>query len=161
RMRIGSERDEAVQPAAKPQPVTPAAPPLQKPAPKKQPPKHYPPPNIRDRLSPELEAEYQAALGDLSLDALMSEGETGDAAESRVTGRVARIARDDVFVDLGGRNQGVVPLRQFDAPPKEGDQLELMVVRFDTEEGIYELSRPTAAIEVGNWGEVAEGQIIE
>jgi len=145
-----------------PKPVTPAAPP---PAPKREP-KHYPPPNIRDRLSPELEKEYEEALGDLSLEALMSEGAGGEAAaeleaETRVTGRVARISREDVFVDLGGRNQGIVPLRQFDAPPAEGAELELIVVRFDAEEGLYELSRPTAAVDVGNWEEVREGQIVE
>jgi small subunit ribosomal protein S1 len=146
----------------KPKPVTPAAPP----APKKEP-KHYPPPNIRDQLSPELEQEYQAALGDLSFDALMSAEAATDAApelaaESRVTGRVSRISREDVFVDLGGRNQGIVPLRQFeDKPPTEGAELELLVVRFDAEEGLYELSRPTAAVDVGNWDEVHEGQIVE
>ena len=129
-------------------------------------PKHYPPPNIRDQLSPEMEAEYQAALGDLSLDALMNDATGGQAAselvpEAHISGRVARIFREDVFVELGGRNQGVVPLRQFETPPKEGDEVELLVVRFDADEGIYDLSRPTAAIDVGNWDEVTEGQIIE
>lgn len=128
---------------------------------------HYPPPNIRDQLSPELQAEFEAALGDLSFDALMEEGATGQPAtelapETRITGRIAKVHRDDVFIDLGGPNQGVVPLRQFeDAEPKPGDQLELVVIRFDAEEGLYELGRPTAAIEVGNWNEVSEGQIIE
>jgi small subunit ribosomal protein S1 len=168
RMRIGSERDQVADTAAKPNPVTPptAPPPAAKQLPKKQPPKHYPPPNIRDQLSPELQAEYEAALSDLSFDALMSQAAAGEVAaeivpESRVTGRVARIHRDDVFIDLGGRNQGVVPLRQFETPPKEGEELELLVVRFNADEGFYELSRTTAAVTVGNWDEVTEGQIIE
>ena len=144
-----------------PQPVTPAAPP-----PAKREPKHYPPPNIRDRLTPELEKEYEEALGDVSLDALMSGDAGGEVeaeleAETHVKGRVARISREDVFVDLGGRSQGIVPLRQFDEPPAKGAELELLVVRFDAEEGLYELSRPTAAVEVGNWDEVREGQIVE
>jgi small subunit ribosomal protein S1 len=166
RILIGSQRDRGSLPEAKANPVTPAAQPAAKPAPKKLPPKHYPPPNIRDRLSPELEAEYEAALGDLSLEALIDESTVGDVApeispEARVTGRVARIHREDVFIDLGGRNQGVVPLRQFETPPQEGEELELVVVRLDPEEGIYELSRPTAAVQVGDWDEVSEGQIIE
>jgi ribosomal protein S1 len=157
-----AEEVPPVEEPPKPKPVTPAAPP----APKKEP-KHYPPPNIRDQLSADLEQEYQAALGDLSFDALMSAEAATDAApelapESRVTGRVSRISREDVFIDLGGRNQGVVPLRQFeDKPPAEGAELELLVVRFDAEEGLYELSRPTAAVDVGNWDEVREGQIVE
>lgn len=128
--------------------------------------KKYPPPNIRDQLSPELEQEFQAALGDFSLEALINESAIGGAApelvpEARVTGRVAAIHGEDVFVELGGRNQGVVPLRQFEQVPKKGDDVELLVVRFNTDEGLYELTRPTAAIEIGNWDEVREGQIIE
>jgi small subunit ribosomal protein S1 len=146
----------------KPKPVTPAAPP----AVKKEP-KYYPPPNIRDRLSPELEKEYQEALSDVSFDSLMNAEAATEAApelvpESRVTGRVTRISREDVFVELGGRNQGIVPLRQFeDKPPTEAESLELLVVRYDAEEGLYELSRPTAAVAVGNWDEVREGQIVD
>src|SRR3954468_22297946 len=167
RMRIGSERDQTAETAPKPNTVTPpSSPPPAQPARKKLAQKHYPPPNIRDQLSPELQAEYEAALSDLSFDALMSQAATGEVAneimpESRVTGRVVRVHRDDVFIDLGGRNQGVVPLRQFETPPKEGDELELLVVRFNADEGFYELSRTTAAVDVGNWDEVTEGQIIE
>jgi small subunit ribosomal protein S1 len=165
RIQIGSQRATAEPQEAKAKPVTPAAP---APAPpkKKQEPKHYPPPNIRDQLTPEMEQEFEEALGGMSLDALMSEAGTEVAPEiaqdSRVTARVARIHGEDVFVELGGRNQGVVPLRQFeDRPPKEGDELELIVVRFNNDEGLYEVSRPTSAVDVGNWDEVSEGQIIE
>lgn len=172
RMLIGSERDKGASLSAaeaKPQPVTPAAPPAataKQPPPKKKEPKHYPPPNIRDRLSPEMEAEYAAALGDLSLESLMSQSETGQlgeeiAAETRVKGRVAKIYGEDVFIDLDGRNQGVIPMRQFDSPPAVGEELELLIVRFNSDEGFYELSRLTAAVDVGNWSEVNEGQIIE
>jgi small subunit ribosomal protein S1 len=163
RIQIGSQRnmDGTVDIEARPNPVTPAAPPA-----KKKEPKHYPPPNIRDQLTPDLEAEYQAALGEVAFDALMQNAAGTEVApelspESSVTGRVARISREDVFVDLRGRNQGIVPLRQFEAPPAEGQELELLVVRFDAEEGLYELSRPTAAVDIGNWDEVREGQIVE
>ena len=40
-------------------------------------------------------------------------------------------------------------------------QIELIVVRFNSEDGLYELSRPTAAVDVGNWEDVTEGQIVE
>lgn len=171
RILIGSQREGDKPAEAIAKPVTPAAAPSNreaaKPKPQKQPITHYPPPNIRDRLTPELEAEYEAALGELSFESLMSEGagaETAEelVAESRVTGRVAKISREDVFVDLSGRNQGVVPLRQFEgAAPKPGEELDLLVVRFDAEEGLYELSRPTAAVSIGDWDEVSEGQVIE
>jgi small subunit ribosomal protein S1 len=113
-----------------------------------------------------MEREYQEAFGDMSLEALMNDVGANVApelvAESRVSARVTRIHGEDVFVDLSGRNQGVVPLRQFEGnPPAEGAELELVVVRFDPDEGLYELTRPTSAIDVGNWDEVHEGQIIE
>jgi small subunit ribosomal protein S1 len=172
RILIGSQREKsggAPAVEAKPKPVTPAAPPAAKQeaakAAKKET-KYYPPPNIRDQLSPELEQEYQAALGDLSIDSLLAGNAGGEATpelapETRVTGRVARVHGDDVFIELGGRNQGVVSARQFDTPPAEESELELVVVRLDAEEGLYELSRPTAAVDVGDWSEVSEGQIIE
>jgi ribosomal protein S1 len=133
---------------------------------KKKEPKYYPPPNIRDQLTPEMEAEFAEALGEVSFDALMQSETSREAVpellpEARVKGRVAMINREDVFVDLGGRNQGIVPLRQFDEPPAEGAEVELIVVRFDEDEGLFELSRPTAAVDVGNWDEVREGQIVE
>ena len=150
----------------KPNPVTPGAPLAKPPAPRKQERKHYPPPNIRDRLSPELEVEFEAALGGMSLDSLLEQGTAEMAAElepeTRITGRVAKIHRDNVFIDLGAR-QGIVPLRQFEdsPPPAPGSDIELLVVRFNTEDGLYELSRPTAAVNVGNWEDVTEGQIVE
>jgi ribosomal protein S1 len=166
RMKIGSEREGgAVE--AKANPVTPGAPvTTTKPAAPKREPKHYPPPNVRDQLSPELEAEYSAALGELSLENLLSEEAGGGpppelAEESRVTGKVAKIHREDIFIDLANRNQGIVPMRQFEEPPAVGADLELIVMRFNAEEGLYELSRPTASVTVGNWDDVREGQIIE
>jgi small subunit ribosomal protein S1 len=167
RLRIGSERQTDRPAEAKAKPVTPAAPPAEAaPPPKKKEIRHYPPPNIRDRLSPELEQEYEAALGGMSLDSLL-ESESAATAElepeTRVTGLVSTIHRDDVFIDLGGARQGIVSLRQFEGapPPAPGSPIELLVVRFNAEEGLYELSRPTAAVDVGNWEDVAEGQIVE
>lgn len=163
RIQIGSQRrgTETADEDVKPKPIMAVT----KPPAQKKEPKHYPPPNIRDRLSPELEAEYEAALGELSLDKLMEEGAAAPAAEiapeTRLSARVAMISRDDVFFDLGSARQGSVPKRQFDVLPAEGDQLDLVVVRYNTEEGLYELSKPTAAIDVGNWDEVEEGQILE
>ncbi len=166
RILIGSQRRGEQVPEAKPQTAVAEAAAPTAPKPVKRDPKSYPPPNIRDRLSPELEQEYLAALGGMSLDSILEAGGGGAPTaelvpESRVTCRVAKVHRDNVFVDLGGANQGVVSLRQFDEPPAEGSELELLVVRFNAEEGLYELSRTTAAIEVGNWDDVTVGQIVE
>ncbi len=165
RIQIGGRRDESAE-APKPNPVTPGpANPDRPPSESKR--KSYPPPNIRAQLPPELERELEAALAGGSLEELI-EGTATVAAtselapESRVTGRVVSLREGDVFVDLGGPHQGVVPAQQFgETPPEVGAQLELVVVKHDADQGLYELSLPAAAVDVGNWDEVKEGQIIE
>lgn len=108
KLRIGSQRPGSPKVKARPQ-VAHAEPPSGK---------KVEVPNIRERLPIELELEVEEALGDVSLDEMIEPG--GGAApaaelqpESRHRGRIASIHRDNVFVDLGGRNQGLLSLRQF------------------------------------------------
>ena len=165
RIQIGSQRDSDAD-APKPKPVTPlasGAPTTERPEKKR---KSYPPPNIRTQLSPEQEMELAAAIGAASIDELM---ETSAAAtttaelapETRVSARVVSVNEQDVFLDFGAANQGVAPLTQFEQPPEVGAQLDLVVARFNADQGLYELSLPTAAVDVGNWDEVQEGQVVE
>jgi small subunit ribosomal protein S1 len=127
-------------------------------------------PNLRAELSPDLEAELQAALGEQSLEELIA-AETGSAAgavageplesESRHTGHVARIFRDNVFVELGGRNQGVLTLHTLAQEPNVGDALEVVVNRFNADDGLYELTPVGASVQVGDWTDIAEGITVE
>src|SRR5262249_47821142 len=80
---------------------------------------------------------------------------------SRHKARIVSIHRDDVFVELGGRNQGVLSLRQFPEPPAIGATVEVTVVRFDGEEGLYNVSLPHAAVVAANWADIAEGVMVE
>ena len=165
RIQIGSQREGESAADAKAKPVTPGTKTDPEKAADKSEKKSYPPPNIRGGLSPELEAEYLAALGGESLDDVLTEGSgsapTELAPESKVTGTVGKIYREDIFVDLTGRNQGIVSVRQFEELPEVGSQLELLISRFNAEEGLYELTLPTAAIDVGDWSDVQVGQIVE
>ncbi len=120
RIKIGSQRPAVAKVAARPQPQPQSAP-----APAEQGKKKFPPPNKRHQLSPELEAELQEAMGDVALDEIVKQGDkaapTADVEpESRHKARVVSIHREDVFVDFGQRNQGVVPLKQFEQPPEPG-----------------------------------------
>ncbi len=72
-----------------------------------------------------------------------------------------RVHRENVFVDLGQRAQGLLPLKLFREPPAIGTALEVAVQRFDTEEGLYHVSLPHAAIAGANWGDLAEGVLVE
>ncbi|MHC4402131.1 MAG: 30S ribosomal protein S1, partial [Planctomycetota bacterium] len=128
--------------------------------------KKFPPPSVRDRLPPDLEDEFRQALGDESLDELIADGEAVTRqsmleADTQHTGRVVMIRREDVFVELGGREQGVLPLKEFEETPELGDEVTVRVTRFNPEEGLYELVKPGAAADVGDWSDLEEGMIVE
>ncbi len=106
------------------------------------------------------------ALGDASFEELITAGTAqADGAalepESLQAARVVAVRRDDVFVELGGREQGIVPLRQFDVPPQPGAAVQVVVQRFDPEEGLYELSLPNRAVQVDDWSDLIEGKLVE
>src|SRR5262245_36787145 len=149
KIRIGTQRRGSPRIEAKPQ-IEPTEPQEQR--------KKFPPPNKRQQLSPELEAELQEALGNASLDELVKGASQPSTAaevelESRHQARVVSIHREDVFVDFGQRNQGVVPLKQFEQPPEPGQIIDVVVGAFDAEEGLYQLTKPGAAQSVQDWGD--------
>jgi len=131
-----------------------------------RPQKTSPVPNIREGLSPELELEVAAAFGSLSLeDALEPSSATAPSKtiepESKQQARVVSVHNDDVFLELGPREQGVLSVRQFHEPPEPGQVVSVIVGRFDPEDGLYLLSMPGGPVEVGDWSQVSEGSIVE
>jgi predicted RNA-binding protein with RPS1 domain len=135
------------------------------PSPTSAPSKKYPPPNLREQLPTDLEQELHDALGDMSLDDMLAGPVVATGAdlepESRHQVRVVSLHRDNVFVELPGHEQGVISLRQFPEPPKPGATLEVMVQRFNAEEGLYELLLPNTSVSVGDWSEVSEGMVVD
>ena len=106
-------------------------------------------PNLRAPLSDDLQAELDAVLGSESLDDLIAAetGATGGEStgeqlevESRHKGKVLRIFRDNVFVDLGGRNQGVLVLHSLAKEPEVGAEIEVRGDAYNAEDGLYELT---------------------
>jgi ribosomal protein S1 len=163
RIRIGSQRPQAPRVKAKP----PRAPSESKSV-EAAPVKKTPVPSTRKQLSPELEIEVELALGGFSLEEAL-EGATASGAsaaagelepETRVEGRVANVHRDNVFVDLRRRNQGILSARQFPEPPRPGTTLTVIVNRFDADEGLYQLSLPGTAVDVADWSQLAEGLLV-
>jgi predicted RNA-binding protein with RPS1 domain len=128
--------------------------------------RNIPRPNLRAELPPDLEQELAESLGDLSLEEILSTDERSKQAaplelESREKARVMRVHRDDVFVDLVGMNQGVIPLKNFVEPPAAGAVLDVIVARFNADEGLYELTLLGGAVDVGDWSDLAEGITVE
>lgn len=119
-------------------------------------------------LSESLEAEIEAALGGMSVEDLLGPAvQKGDATggpldpESRIRATVLKLDRENVFFALGGRDEGFTSLAKFATPPSPGDALEVVVQRFDPEEGLYEVSVPGASVDVGDWSDIDEGMTVE
>ncbi len=76
-------------------------------------------------------------------------------------GKVIRVRGDQVFVDLGGKSEGMVPASQFDEGlPEPGALIDVVVDRFDPAEGLLRLSRKGAAVEA-SWENLRKGLIVD
>jgi small subunit ribosomal protein S1 len=76
-------------------------------------------------------------------------------------GKVVALRGDTVFLDLGAKSEGVVPLDQFkDAPPAVGDIVEVVFDRYDKDEGLLVMSRQGAAV-AATWANLKKGMIVE
>jgi small subunit ribosomal protein S1 len=77
-------------------------------------------------------------------------------------GLVTRVdlVRGEIFVHMGGKDQGIVPLEQYDEAPPVGAQEMFVVERFDESEGIHVLAR-RGAISAAAWDTIQIGQVVE
>jgi len=109
-----------------------------------------------------IQRELEQALGDMSLfDVLDAEQADRSGAAKVRTGKVIAIHGDDVFVDLGGKSQGIVPAKQFeDGLPEPGDQIEVVIEDYDPDEGLVMVSLP-GAVKEADWDTLQMGQIVE
>jgi len=133
---------------------------------------------LKRQWDDELEAELEAALAGFD-DSNYEVGSTarrtraddrahvpkgGIGQESRPgpqLGKVIGIRGKSVFIDLGAKSEGVLPLEQFgEAIPAAGEMIEVVVDRFDTAEGLLLLSLKGAAVEA-SWENLRKGLIVE
>jgi len=89
-------------------------------------------------------------------------GERGQETRSGPQqGKVIGVRGRSVFVDLGAKSEGVIPVEQFgDKLPSPGDTIEVNVERFDPDEGLLLLTRKGAAVEA-NWENLRKGLVVE
>ena len=113
----------------------------------------------------DLDKEIDEALGNMSIDELIAQESTKADVElsedSRHKATVIKVHRDNVFFSLGGRHEGVTSLRQFKKPPKAGSMMDVVVRGFNSEEGLYDVSIPGAAVSVADWSDLTEGSVVE
>ncbi len=76
-------------------------------------------------------------------------------------GKVIAVRGKNVFVDLGAKSEGVVALDRFgENPPQPGDKLEVVIDRFDEDEGILLLSLKGDTVEA-SWENLRPGLVVE
>lgn len=119
----------------------------------------------------QLRRELSEQMGDLSAADL--ERSMAEAAapmqpsddKSRITGRVLSINGPDVFVDIGAKSEGVIPLDEFepDDPPSLGQTLTLIPQGFDRDSGLMRLSLREAKVQADldslRVGDVVKGRV--
>ncbi|SNR93182.1 S1 RNA-binding domain-containing protein [Desulfurobacterium atlanticum] len=71
-----------------------------------------------------------------------------------IEGTVIKINGKDVFVDYGGKSEGVVPIEEFETLPEIGDKVEVSIVEPETEDGYAILSISTVRT-LKKWEETA------
>ncbi len=117
-----------------------------------------------------LDSEVEAALSGVPMEALYGFDKPQAAQEpgggQRKTTRKGRIisvdaAKDEVFVDFGGKSQGVASFSQFETEPKVGEEIEFNVERYDAREGLLILARKGATATNVTWENLEIGQVVE
>src|SRR5437868_5327068 len=107
----------------------------------------------KEKFRPEednaIDQQVSAALADVSLEHLYGfdqpkvaetqQPPVAPGAKAQKRGKVISVGRDDVFVDVGGKSQGICPLLQFDEV-KVGDEFDFIVDRYDKDEGLLILA---------------------
>lgn len=133
-------------------------------------------------LTAELNAEIDAAMAELdreteaaakNLDKARVASGSGRPAHIRGprlvqagrehrTGQVVTVGPTDIFVEFGPKELGIVPRLQFkeEELPKAGDQLELVVDKYEASESIFICSRP-GSVQKADWELLEPGQVVE
>lgn len=119
------------------------------------------------KLNEELEAEIAAAFGDVSAEELMSAsaaavGPKVAAEAGQVHGRIIGVRGEDVFVALGGKSEGVIPLSEFpeDSPPDAGQEMDFVNHGPDPASGMVRLSLREVLLDA-TWDSIRRGEVVE
>lgn len=134
-------------------------------------------------FTPELQAEIDAAMRDLDMadgihrpkpapPPVPVAGGAGkpairgprvvQAGREHRTGKVVSVGPSDIFIEFGPKELGIVPRPQFpdDQLPKVGEELEVVIDKYESAESLYICSRP-GAVQKAAWELLEPGQVIE
>ena len=79
-----------------------------------------------------------------------------------IRGRVAAINGEDIFVDLGGKSQGLLPAEELSEGdrPQVGEEIDVAIIRYDSRDGLLMLSQRSAD-QQKMMRDLCEGSIVE
>jgi ribosomal protein S1 len=115
-----------------------------------------------------VDRDLAEAMGDLAEADLAAAFGTGSGKHVKAAlapkgpriGKVMSVRGKDVFVDVGGRLQGVMNVQMFEGgPPAVGTELEIHIEGYDPD-GLLVLTRKGAAVEA-DWSIIAVGMLVE
>lgn len=133
-----------------------------------------------DGAAPELDAQTRAEI-DAAMDALVDAGAADDPRAAQVrkpairgprkveggrehrSGTVVSVGPTDVFIEFGPKEIGVVERTQFknaEELPKPGDQLEVVIQKYEAGESLYICVLP-GAVQKADWEMLEPGQTVE
>jgi small subunit ribosomal protein S1 len=93
------------------------------------------PPNAGDNIQTQLQEEYLKNLEQLE------EGQL-------VNGYVIQVTQDQVFVNIGYKSEGKIPLTEFAEIPKEGDMVSVILVTKENKHGEVIVSKQKADVKI-------------
>lgn len=77
------------------------------------------------------------------------------------TGKIVKITEKWVFLDMGGKSEGCIPVQQFeDKELNVGDEIPITIERFDPNEGLLIVSLRGASVDA-NWDTIKKGQVVD
>ncbi len=115
----------------------------------------------------DLTPEEEEALAEMSMfdvaDTADPSSAPAEGAETVIRVKIVKVHRDDVFVELGGKAEGVVPRTQFkggEDEPVEGRIIDVVFDRYDRESNLQIFSREGAA-RIASWESLKPGLVVE
>jgi len=114
-------------------------------------------------MDAKLQAEIEAALGDMSVEDMLDYADRPAPARGErehKSGLIVAVHGNDVLVEFGPKSQGICPLSQFTEAPEVGQHLPFIIERFDQNEGLLILSRE-GVVRKAEWESLELGQHVE